>query len=788
MNHIQKKNHPVSHHNKKKRRKWRAFINKKWILLVLSTVFFLIISGCLTVMLTASFYDLEEMQRMKFASSLYDQDGERVARLGDTNREHVSLEDIETELLIKTYLAVEDRRFYEHNGVDYRAIARAVIANISALRSAEGAGTITMQVARNTILHNRDKTIIRKLRETAIAWNLERKYSKDEILESYLNYIYLGNNVRGIKMATKIYFDKEITTDTLEPHEVALLAGLPQSPELYNPYKNPELAKKRRNIVLGIMHNQGLITLEEKNKYQKMGLGVNKKYLNKHLKNNHFQAYKDLVLEEAQSRYGIEAEELVNGGYNIYTGLDRKAQLSMEKAFHDDALFKNQKQIDGGATLLNSKTGLILAVGGGREYLHGYTNFSLEKRQPGSAIKPITVFAPAVEDHRYNEFTTVRDLPYKVGNWSPKNYDQTYYGHVPMQTMVSQSLNVSSVWLLNEVIGTNSAFKYATEAGLPLKKEDRDLAPLALGGLTEGVNTVQMAQAYGSFANHGVLTEAHTIRKIVSADGQVLKPQKPLVQKKTLFSKKTAYYITRMLKNAVESGTGGNARVYGYDIAGKTGTTQNGKDAWFVGYTPDYVMAVMVTNRKEGKVSLSGNEYPAKIFQRVMSDTLRGTSPRLFTNPGVPEPRPPFILKAVDNLKATYDTKSGAVLLTWNDYSNRVLYRIERSTPNGRWIPIYTTRSGSYKDTSIRLPQSTFFDNLFGTNKQTYYYRVIAIDSQTRKEAGPSRVVKVTPTSTKPPDTEPKPEEPDQDPATSPPSDPQEDPNSQEDEEEDALP
>ncbi len=787
MNHTQKKNHP-DNRSRKKRRKWRAFINKKWILLVLSTVILLIISGCSAVMLTASFYDLEEMQRIKFASSLYDQDKERVARLGDTNREHVSLNEIETELLIETYLAVEDRRFYEHNGVDYRAIARAVVANISALRSAEGAGTITMQVARNTILHDRDKTIIRKLRETAIAWNLERKYSKDEILESYLNYIYLGNNVRGIKMATKIYFDKEITTDTLEPHEVALLAGLPQAPELYNPYKNPELAKKRRNIVLGVMHNQGLITLEEKNKYQKMGLGVNKKYLNKHLKDNRFQAYKDLVLEEAQLRYGIEAEELVNGGYNIYTGLNRKAQLSMEKAFHDDALFKSQKQLDGGATLLNSKTGLIHAVGGGREYLHGYTNFALEKRQPGSTIKPITVFAPAVEDHRYNEFTTVRDLPYKVGNWTPKNYDQNYYGHIPMQRMVSKSLNVSSVWLLNEVVGTDSAFKYATEAGLPLKKEDQDLAPLALGGLTEGVNTVQMAQAYGSFANNGVLSEAHTIRKIVTADGQVLKPKKPLVQKKTLFSKKTAYYITRMLKNAVEEGTGGNARVYGYDIAGKTGTTQNGRDAWFVGYTPDYVMAVMVTNHKEGKVSLGGNEYPSRIFHRVMSETLRGTTPHLFKNPGVPEPKPPFILKAVDNLRATYDSKSGAVLLTWNDYSDRVLYRVERSTPNGRWIPIYTTRNGSYKDTSIRFPQSTLFDNLFGTSKQTYYYRVIAIDSKTNKEAGPTRTVKITfAPATRPPATEPEPEEPGQDPST-PPPDSQEDPNPQEDEEEESLP
>lgn len=744
MNHIKKRKHPGSLKSKKRRRKWRAFINIKWITLVLSTAFLLIVGGCSAVMLTASVYDLEEMQRMKFASSLYDQGDERVARLGDTNREYVSLDAIQTELLVETYLAVEDRRFYEHNGVDYRAIVRALMVNIASLRSAEGGGTITMQVARNTILHDRDKTLVRKLRETAIAWNLERKYSKDEILESYLNYIYLGNNVRGIKMAAKIYFDKDITTDTLEPHEVALLAGLPQSPESYNPYKNEELAKKRRDIVLAVMAKQGLISHQEKEKYQQMELGVNKKTLAKHMKDDQFQAYKDVVLEEAQLRYGIDAEELVNGGYKIYTGLNRRAQLSLEKAFREDALFKNKKQLEAGATILNTKNGRVAAVGGGRHYLHGYTNFALEKKQPGSALKPITVFAPAVEKHGYNEYTTVRDLPYSIRGWSPQNYDRNYYGHVSMQTMVSKSLNASTAWLLNEVVGIDSAFQYATDAGLPLEADDRNAAPLALGGLTQGVNTMQLAQAYVPFANGGKMTEAHTIRKIVNADGQVLEPKKAIHRDQQLFSKKTAYYMTRMLKHAVENGTGKNARIFGRDVAGKTGTTQNSKEAWFVGYTPDYVMATMVTNHDGSNVRLSGNEYPAKIFHRVMSETLRGTSVNLFKNPGVPEPTPPFVLKAVNNLSASYSPDTQSVFLTWTDYSDRVRYRIERSDATGIWKPLGTTQNGRYQDTDIKPPQSRLLDRFLGSANPTYSYRVIAIDTKSGKEAGPSNVVTIT--------------------------------------------
>jgi penicillin-binding protein 2A len=748
---------------RKNRKRRSRFFTRKWLVLVSITTVLLVIGGCSALMMSAKSLPLDKLDQVEFASTIYDVEGKEATKLGSANKEHIDIDDMKSrELIEDTFIAVEDRRFYEHNGVDYRSIARAVVANLREGRRAEGGGTITMQVARNAILENNKKTYTRKFKEVAAAWNLEREYSKEEILEAYLNIIYFGNDVQGIQMAAKIYFDKDLTKDELEPHEAALLAGLPKAPSAYNPYQDEERAKKRRDLVLGIMAEQGVITAEERDAYRQKGLGVNRDYLSKHLKDDRYQAYKHLVIQEAEARFGLSEEELATGGYEIHTNLVPKAQTAMEKAFQNDALFQNQDELDGGATMVNPQTGGIAAVAGGREYKgSGYILRSTEeKMQPGSAIKPVTVYAPVVQEKGYNEYTMVQDPPdFQIGNWKPQNFQKRSFGTLPLRDVLANSLNVATAWLLEQEVGLSTAVQYAERMGLELDEKDKGShAALALGGLTQGVSTVEMAQAYTAFANNGSMTEAHAIESIHTENREWEAKEKERLQRdQSVLTPQTAYYLTRMMKYNVDQGTGKTARLPdGRDVAGKTGTTQNSRQAWFVGYTREYVMAAMVFNQKDGQVELSGSRYPAKIFQQVMAETLAGTPVSRFENPGVPEPKPPFQLKPVQ-LKGSFDAEAPAVQLRWNDYDNRLSYRVERSENQSDWQPIGDTTEGSFTDDRIRLPDEPV-DSILGRGP-VYSYRVIAIDTETGEEADPSNVItfELLPPEPPPEEEEPQP-------------------------------
>ncbi|GGA53325.1 penicillin-binding protein 1F [Kroppenstedtia guangzhouensis] len=750
--------------SRKRRRGFRRLINRKWILLVLITTALLVAGGCSVVMMTAKSMPLDRLNRIDVASTIYDVNNRPATKLGSTNKEYVHMEDVRSRKLIESaFVAVEDRRFYEHHGVDFRGLLRAAVHNVLQGRKAEGGGTITMQVARNVILENKTKTYTRKLKEVAVAWNLERKYHKEDILEAYLNFIYFGNDVQGIQMASKIYFGKDLTKAKLEPQEAALLAALPKAPSTYNPYLNREKALERRNLVLDVMAREGVISREERERLRETDLGVDRKNLKRYLKSDQYVAYKHLVVEEAKERYGISETELATGGYKIQTNLVPQAQTAMEKAFDDDSLFQEHDELDGGATMVHTKTGGIAAIAGGRDYKgQGYILRSkAELKQPGSAIKPITVYAPAVQEKGYDEFSLVPDPPgFRIGDWQPKNFQQRYFGKLPLKDVLAKSLNVATAWLLKNEVGRDTAVDYATRMGLTLNRKDRSSdAALALGGLTEGVNTIQMAQAYSPFANNGRITQAHAIRKITVEDRE-WEAKKELAKDQQVLTPKTAYYLTRMMHYNILQGTGTSARLPdGRDVAGKTGTTQNSREAWFVGYTREYVMSAMVFNQENGKVELSGGAYPAKIFRRVMSETLQGTPISRFQNPGVSEPQPPFQLKPVQ-LSASFDSDQQVVRLKWNDYSDRLKYRVERSEEGGNWQAIGETSSGSYTDGSIVMPQSA--DDPLGqifSGKKTYQYRVIAVDTVKNQEAGPSNTVKIQLVSEQPPTENPGDEE-----------------------------
>lgn len=716
---------------KGKKKGWRRYFNLKWISIALLTGILGVFGWALSIIFSAESQPIDNMDKIEFSSNIYDGSGKQIAKLGP-NRELVSLDDIKSkDLVMKTFIAVEDRRFLDHGGVDWKGMMRAVAANLRKGGKAEGGGTITMQVARNIVLDERQKTFTRKLKEVGVAWELERNYSKEEILEAYLNFIDLGNQVMGLKMAAKIYFDKDITKDELEPQEIALLAGLPKAPTTYNPYLNPERAKERRNVVLMVMAEQGVISQADKEKYQKMDLGVNKEYLTKYLKDDDYQPYKQYVISEAKKRYDIDETDLTTGGYDIYTHLVPEAQQEINTVIKDDEIYQNHEQLDGGATILDVKTGGIVAVAGGRRYQgRGFPLRATAKVQPGSTIKPITVYAPAVEKHGYDEYTLVDDSPdFKIGEWKPQNVQRTHYGKVPLQEVLNKSLNVATASLLYNTVKLPTAAEYAERLGLELDPKDKEsYSALALGGLTYGETTVNMAQAYSAFANHGKMTPAHAIKEI-KYNGKTKEPTVPLEKDKQVLEPKTAWYMTRMMKDNMVNGTGVEARLEGRDSAGKTGTTQKSKEAWFVGYTCDYVMAATVFNTdSKNLIELTGGGYPGRMFNKVMTAIHEGKPPCQFQRPpGVEDPKPPVEIKPVNDLRAQYQEEGHVVRLTWTEVgeAGQVEYTLERSENQRDWQTIGKVSGGEYLDRGLPPPTE---------EPKRYFYRLVVKEVDSGEE------------------------------------------------------
>ncbi|SFX49267.1 penicillin-binding protein 2A [Thermoactinomyces sp. DSM 45891] len=762
---------------------------RKLIFIALLTVVLLIAGGITAVIVQGKTFDLDQLGNIQNNSAIYDLDGTKVAELGNFQREIVSLNDIKktNPLLPQAFLKVEDVRYYQHSGIDYYALGRAVYANLIQREKAQGASTITMQVAGNVILEDRRKTYARKVKEIATAWNLEQKYSKDQILEAYLNYIYFGNNVRGIQMASKIYFGKDVTKDRLTIPEIAFLAGLPKAPEAYNPYaseKSAQRAMERRKIVLNEMAEKNemnaLITEEEKQKALRQPLGTDEKYLVRYGKKDRYQPYKQFVLKELTERYGIIPSDVESRGFRIYTGINTRAQAETDRVLKQDSTYKKRAILDGGSATVDPRTGLIAAIGGGRHYEgQGFRINGQLPIQPGSAIKPLTVYAPAIEKSGgdINEYTIIPDRAITINGYSPRNYDRIFRGDVPLSEVVKNSLNAATVWLLDNKVGVANSFQTAQKLGLPLEEADKNIAPLALGGLTKGISPLQLAQAYTALANNGVAIKAHAVREVrVTENGveQSIRPQSE-PEKKRVFTPKTAYYMTRLLEQVVESGTGRSAKLAGgRPTAGKTGTTNNNIAAWFAGYTPQYVTVAMVYNTSktplENRVDdLTGGHYATTIFKDVMNKALSGVPIVEFTKPsGVEEPTPPYIFQA-PQLQATYSKEYQAIQVNWSSPSDQVIYQLQRSEDGSNFSTIFEGAETSYTDQSIQIPGYNFT----GGQSKTYYYRVNAIDSQTGEQHTSSPVKVEIKT------TQIRPQQPDQRPKSFPPRQPDRSPSNQ---------
>jgi penicillin-binding protein 2A len=463
-------------------------------------------------------------------------------------------------------------------------------------RSAEGGGgsTITQQLAKNAYL-SLDQTFSRKAKELFLAIEIEKKYSKDEILEMYLNSSYFGNGVWGIQDASLKYFG--VNASELSVGEAATLVGMLKGPSIYNPIDNLENATNRRDTVLSLMVDNGKLDQSVADQESQVVL-ANLLYdgFGNSESGYKYPYYFDAVIDEAES-YGLDADDVMNRGYKIYTALDQNYQAQMEAAYKNDALFPENAadgtMVQSGSVALDPNTGGVQAVVGRRgEHVFRGFNFATQmKRSPGSTIKPISVFAPALEAG-FEPDSVLKDEP--LDFYDAQNFDGTYAGEAVMYQALAQSLNLPAVWLLHE-IGLDRGYSKAQEFGLSLTESDKYYG-LALGGLEKGESPMTMAAAYGVFANGGYYYKPHLITKIVDSTGAVI-VDNTSVQGKRVISKETADKMTSMMLGTFSNGTGVSASPYGFTIAGKTGTTETNFDAskvndqWIVGYTPDMVLS-----------------------------------------------------------------------------------------------------------------------------------------------------------------------------------------------------
>lgn len=593
---------------------------------VMAALVLVIIAGLMFGYIFAAYQSLPEVgnnMRPAVSSQVFDSQGKLITTLhSDQNRLPIDINKVPKNLQ-NAFIAAEDNRFYDHIGVDPIGILRAVVTNLTNRGIAQGGSTITQQLAKNAFL-SQDQTLKRKIQEAILALELERKYSKKEILEMYMNQIYFGRGAYGIQTAAHTYFGKDVGDLTLA--ECAMIAGLPKSPNYYSSSVNEATARK--NVVVGQMEKYGYITPSQAEEAKKASLDIKQKSTSNTTDETSY--FIDYVTQEIAQKYGDDA--LYKDGLKIYTTLDTDKQHAAVQAMrhlpetHTDDQGLTQPQ--GAIISIDPKTGHILAMVGGRGQ-DSFNRASMAVRQPGSAFKPF-VYMTAME-HDMTPDTIMEDKKVEYGGWSPHNDDNSYQGRMPLWKALALSVNTVAVQLADKV-GPSNVIANAKKLGITTLVEDGssnddNLASAALGGLTKGVTPLEMAAAYGAFANKGVYIKPTAIVKILDRNGNVLEDNSSDVQKTQVMSEKMAYEMTSMLEGVIARGTGTAASI-GRPAAGKTGTTDDNHDAWFIGYTPDIVTAVWIGD-DTGSQSLGeiyGGTVPAQIWHDYMASAVSGTS------------------------------------------------------------------------------------------------------------------------------------------------------------------
>ncbi|MBY7143054.1 PBP1A family penicillin-binding protein [Virgibacillus sp. NKC19-3] len=723
-----------------KHKKHKAFENKKRrlpcrlkiFLITIGIILILGLTGYGTILVGGEWIVDEEDLVLDATTVIETTDGEVISKLYDENRTPVSLEKI-PEHVQHAFTSIEDRRFYDHGGIDFRSVFRAVFQNILAMNKVEGASTITQQVAKNLFLTN-DKTWARKTKEVMAALNLERKYSKDQILELYLNDMYFGEGIYGVETASNYFFSKPV--DDLSVAEGALLAGLAKAPNGYSPINHAEKALDRRNVVLNAMEETGAISTDKRVQEQEKPLDLD---VEERESNPWVDSYVDLAMKEAADKHELSVNELKRGGYRVIVNMDEGAQQTAYEQFQNEDYFPgNTEGTQGAFVMMEQETGKIISAIGGRDYQIGDLNRTTVTRQPGSTMKPIAVYGPAMTQE-YTPFTLIPDRQMDYDDYTVTNVDDQYEDMVTMYDALRTSKNTSAVWLLDQ-IGVDYSKEYLAQLGINL--EDDGLS-IALGGLSEGLTPIELMESYGMFARHGSMIESSTIDRIYDRDDEMIVESSPSSHE--VFSPQVAWNMTEMLLDTVESGTAKHGD-YNKALAGKTGSTQHAfvegetNDAWFVGYTPEYTTALWMgyDEASEDQYLTGGSEYPTRLTKAILREMDNQEAlTESFAKPDDVDALPePIELPQITNVNADYSFGNGSPgssllqgKLTWEGSTDdRVVYRVYRKQEG------IDKRVGEVEG-QTEFEIDTF--ELFGSN--TYY--VVPYDPLTKLEGERSSTV-----------------------------------------------
>lgn len=583
-------------------------------------------------------WDLPEVQTLEeykpsITSRLYADDNSLLAEFFLENRTPVALADV-PDRLIQALIATEDTRFYSHRGLDIRGIARAVYRNARAKKILEGGSTLTQQLAKILFL-TPEKSYARKLKEMVLALRIEQRYTKREILSLYLNQIYFGSGAYGVEAAAQIYFGKP--AGLLDTAECALLAGLPRSPKYYSPFYSPENARSRRTYVLNRMVVMNVIPRDQADVLKTTPLPIRPHLMTRGaMPAPYFVEY---IRQKVEEQFG--ASILYSGGINIYTTINRELQRDAEDAVRTGlaTVEKRQKSRDDRLSPLQAallaidpSTGRIRAMVGGRDYAESQFNRAWQAvRQPGSAFKPV-IYAVALE-RGFSASDILDDSPLNVkldreNDWKPENFTRSYQGPVTLRKALAQSLNIPTIRLLQK-IGVDETIRYAKKLGIrnPLGR----YLSLALG--SSDVTLLELTSLYTVFANHGIRVEPNAILRITDANQRIISVYEG--EPEQAVRSETAYLMTCLLQGVIEHGTGWKARDLNRPVAGKTGTTNDFRDAWFIGYTPHLTAGVWVGH--DDQRSIGRNETGARaalpIWKEFMQKAHLGREPENFPVP-----------------------------------------------------------------------------------------------------------------------------------------------------------
>ncbi len=609
------------------------------------------------------------LQASNSSSKVYDSSGTLITELGLEKRDIVTFDEISPNL-IHAVVATEDAKFFKHTGIDLKRVIAATKENIISKSYSQGASTITQQIVKNTFLTS-EKNIDRKIKEAYLALELEKKYSKEEIITSYLNTILFSGRIYGIERASNYFFSKNATDLTLA--EAATLAGMIQMPNAYNPVHYPEASNKRKNLVLDLMFRHGYITENEKETAKSIHTNELLK-IEEETPSNNINSYIDFVIEELQTKYNINP---FISGVDVYTTIDLKAQNHMDKIMNGEILEFPDNVVQTGIIFLENKTGKIKAIGGGRDNDKSLSfNYATEiRRQPGSTIKPILDYAPAFENYNYSTATPILDeaLTYNDEFQTPiRNWDMQYKGWMSLRESLIESRNVPAVKLFREV-GSSKALEMAKNLGLNVDEKLYEAA--ALGGFTYGFTVLDIANAYATFANNGVYVEATSIEKIVDSNNDEI----PLIQNSNkAMSESTAFMINDILHENMLVGASKVVNINNGYYAGKTGQSNYDKtttdkynmpenttnDSWFVGYSNEFTCAVWL-----GYPQIQYGEYLDNEEKKLSWHLWHEVMSKLDPQKNIPFPKPSNVVEA------SVEIYGDKILLPSNNTPNSLIHK-----------------------------------------------------------------------------------------------------------------